>query len=46
MDEDSNLRIPSTHAPQKEGSFLPRMNDGGILSRLGELPRFYAFTSY
>lgn len=27
---------PSTHAPQKEGSFLPRMNDRGILSRFCE----------
>jgi hypothetical protein len=27
---------PPTHAPQKEGSFLPRLKDGGILSRFGE----------
>lgn len=26
----------STHAPQKEGPFIPRMNDGGILGRFGE----------
>jgi hypothetical protein len=27
----------STHAPQKEGPFLPRMNDGGILGSFGEV---------
>lgn len=31
------IENPITHAPQKEGSFLPGMNDRGILSRLGEL---------
>lgn len=30
-------QFPTTHAPQKEGSFLPRINDGGILSRRGDL---------
>jgi len=33
MKENKN---PSTHAPQKEGSFLPRLKDVGILSRLCE----------
>jgi hypothetical protein len=27
---------PATPAPNKERPFLPRMNDGGILGRLGE----------
>jgi len=31
------IENPITHAPQKkEGSFLPGMNDRGILSRPGE----------
>ena len=28
---------PSTQAPNKERPFLPRMNDGGVLGRLGEV---------
>jgi len=28
--------VDPTQAPNKEGSFLPRMNDGGILSRFGD----------
>jgi hypothetical protein len=31
-----NMESPSTHAPQKVGSFLPRLKDGGVLSRLRE----------
>jgi hypothetical protein len=27
---------PATPAPDKERPFLPRINDGGILGRLGE----------
>jgi hypothetical protein len=27
---------PRPHPAQKEGPFLPRMNDGGILGRFGE----------
>ncbi len=27
---------PDAPAPNKEGPFLPRMNDGGILGRFGD----------
>ncbi len=32
--ESPRLSCPSR--PEKEGPFLPRMNDGGILTRTGE----------
>ena len=28
--------VPNPSRPEKEGPFLPRMNDGGILTRTGE----------